>query len=146
MKTARLLIALCCVSPMACGSKAPPPAPAPAPPKIERLTLNIRTVAAVNDGRSVRLVIRRVDAKQFLQETYAMLVAVAEKPDDTMLSDQLLRPNTSIQLTLPLEAGSSVGVYFFYAQPQAEGWHLLIPARLGEVTVQAQQRAAYLVP
>jgi predicted component of type VI protein secretion system len=145
MKTTRLLIALFCSLLIACGSKAAPPAPAPVAPKIERLTLNIRTVAAVNDGRSVRMLIRRVEAKQFLQETYAALVAIAEKPDSSLLSDQLLRPSTAIQLTLPLEAGSSVGVYFFYAQPQAEGWHLLIPARLGEVTVQAQQHAAYLV-
>ncbi|HYQ18321.1 MAG TPA: hypothetical protein VEQ58_21245 [Polyangiaceae bacterium] len=129
-----------------CGSKTPPIPPAPpTPPKIERLTLDIKTVAGVNDGRSVRMLIRRVDAKQFLQETYAAVVAVAEKPDATLLSDQLLRPNTAIQLTLPLDAGSSVGVYFFFAQPQAEGWRLLVPARLGEVTVQAQQHSAYLV-
>jgi len=129
-----------------CGSKTATPAPAPpAPPQIERLTLNIRTVAGVNDGRSVRLLVRQVAAKQFLTETYAAVVAVAEKPDDTLLADQLLRPSTSIQLTLPLVAGSSIGVYFFFSQPQADGWRLLVPAKLGEVTVQAQQHSAYLV-
>jgi predicted component of type VI protein secretion system len=128
----------------ACGARPSAPA-APVVPKIERLTLHIRTTAGLNDGRSVRMLVRRVAAKQFLAETYPLLVALAEKPDETILSDQLLRPRTSIQLLLPLEAGSTVGVYFFYAQPQAESWRLLVPATLGDATIEAQQHAAYLL-
>jgi hypothetical protein len=91
------------------------------------------------------MVVRRVASKQFLTETYPLLVALAEKPDETFLSDQLLRPSTSIQLRLPLEPGATVGVYFFYAQPQAESWRLLVPAKLGDATIEAQQHAAYLL-
>lgn len=137
-----LLVALLCLQ--ACGSRPTPPA-APVVPAIERLTLHIRTTAALNDGRSIRMLVRRVASRQFLTETYPLLVALAEKPDETILSDQLLRPSTSIQLRLPLEAGATVGVYFFYAQPQAESWRLLVPAKLGEVTIEAQQHAAYLL-
>lgn len=128
----------------ACGSR--PAAPVvPVAPALERLTLHIRTSAALNDGRSVRMLVRRVAARQFLAETYPVLVALAEQPDETILSDQLLRPRTAIQLRLPLEAGATVGVYFFYAQPQAESWRLLVPAKLGDATIEAQQHAAYLL-
>jgi predicted component of type VI protein secretion system len=145
MKAGWLLVLASIVGVQACGSRASAPPPPPTPPKLERLTLSVRAVALANDGRSVRFLIRRVAAKQFVQETYATLVALAENPDDTILADQLLRPSTSIRLTLPLEAGSTVGVYFFYAEPRADSWRLLIPASLGEVTVQAQQHAAYML-
>ena len=143
MKTGRLLLVIAMVCQQACGSR-PTPAPAAAP-EIDLLSLQIRTSAGVNDGRSIRMVIRRVTSKQFLTDTYPALVALAEKPDETILSDQLLRPNTSIRLRLPLEAGSSVGVYFFYARPQAESWRLLVPSGLGDATIEAQQHAAYLL-
>ena len=144
MKSAGLrpLVVFACLQ--ACGSRPPAPAP-PAPPKIERLTLHIHTAASLNDGRSVRMLVRSVASKQFLTETYPTVAALAEQPDETVLSDQLLRPSTTIQMSLPLDAGASVGVYFFYAAPQAEAWRLLVPAKLGDVTIDAQRSAAYLL-
>lgn len=123
-----------------CSKDAPPPA---APPKLELMVLQVRTLDTVNDGRSVRMLVRRVSPKQFANDEYDAVVALAEHPDESVLSDQLLRPRSTIQLRLPLEAGTNVGVYFMFSQPRADSWKVLLPGNIGEVTVEAQKNNAY---
>lgn len=125
-----------------CSKDAPPPA---APVKIELLTLQIRTLDNVNDGRSVRLLVRRVDPKQFANDQYDSVISLAQHPDDSVLSDQLMRPRSAIRLRLPLEAGADVGVYFLFSKPEADSWKVLLPANIGEATVVAQQNIAYVL-
>jgi hypothetical protein len=109
------------------------------------LLLQIRALESVNHGRSVRMLVRRVKPKEFANEKYDAVVAIAEHPDDTVLADQLIRPRSVIQLRLPLEAGTDVGVYFMFSQPQADSWKVLLPGNSGEVTVEAQRNLAYLM-
>lgn len=123
-----------------CSKDAPPPA---APAKLELLALQIRTLENVNDGRSVRVLVRRVDPKQFANDQYDTVVSLAEHPDDSVLSDQLLRPRSAIRLRLPLEPGVDVGVYFLFSKPVADSWKVLLPGDVGEATVVAQTNLAY---
>jgi predicted component of type VI protein secretion system len=125
---------------LSCSKDAPPPA---VPPKVELLVLQIRALESANEGRSVRMLIRRVDPKQFANETYDSVVALAEHPDASVLSDQLLRPRSSVQLRLPLEADSNVGVYFLFTHLRADSWRVLIPGNSGEATIEAQRDMAY---
>ncbi len=130
------------VCPFGCSKDAPPPA---TPPKIELLLLQVRTLESVNQGRSVRMLVRRIKPKQFANEKYSALVTIAEHPDDSVLADQLLRPRSVVNLRLPLEPGSDVGVYFMFLQPEGESWKVLLPGDSGEVTIEAQRNLAYLL-
>ena len=138
----RLVLASMLVYPFGCSKDAPPPA---IPPKIDVLLLQVRTLESVNQGRSVRMLVRRVKPKQFATEKYAALVAFAEHPDDSVLADQLLRPRSSVNLRLPLEPGSDVGVYFMFLHPEGESWKVLLPGDSGEVTIEVQRDLAYLL-
>jgi len=136
---ARALFALALTT-AGCSKDAPPPA---APAKLELLALQLRTLDNVNDGRSVRVLVRRVEPKQFANDGYDSIVALAEHPDGSVLADQLLRPRSSIQLRLPLEVGVDVGVYFLFSRPAADSWKVLLPGDIGEATVVAQTNVAY---
>lgn len=140
LRSLRLAVIAAAIIVASCSKDAPPPA---VPPKLELLVLQVRTLDTVNDGRSVRMLVRRVSPKQFANDKYDAVVALAEHPDESVLSDQLLRPRSTIQLRLPLEAGTNVGVYFMFSQPQADSWKVLLPGNIGEVTVEAQKNNAY---
>src|SRR5690606_23355113 len=134
LKFLRLVAIPCLFALTLSCSKKPPP---PAPPKIETLNLQVRTTSGVNQGRSVRMLVRRVNPKQFANEKYKDIVALAERPDDSVLADQLLRPLSKIHLRLPLEDGANVGVYFLFTRPQTNSWKVLVPGKGGEVVVEA---------
>lgn len=140
LRPLRLAAIAAAITLASCSKDAPPPA---APPKLELMVLQVRALDTANDGRSVRMLVRRVEPKQFANDKYDAVVALAEHPDESVLSDQLLRPRSTIQLRLPLEAGTNVGVYFLFSQPQADSWKVLLPGNIGEVTVEAQKNNAY---
>lgn len=141
-KILRAAVAAAALTTVSCSKDVPPPA---VPPKLELLALQVRTLDSANDGRSVRVLVRRVDPKQFANDDYDSVIALAEHPDGSVLSDQLMRPRSAVALRLPLEAGVDVGVYFLFSRPAADSWKVLLPGNIGEATVVAQKNIAYVL-
>ncbi len=99
----------------------------PAVPDVDpTFELTVRATEESNRGRSVRMLTRWVTQAEFATDDYEAMVRLVEVPDDSVVGDRLLRPDSTIRIQIPVEKDGPIGVYFFFREPDADGWKVLV--------------------
>ena len=60
------------------------------------LTLNVRSPAGINQGRPLYMVVRAVDSKKYLSETYSDVAAKVVAPDDSVIETAVVYPGAEV--------------------------------------------------
>lgn len=81
----------------------------------------------LNEQRPAYLLVRNVDAKTYLEETYQTAAAKVMAPDDSVLESVVVFPGTRQEIKLSPPAKGQVAVYVFFYRPAGE-WKAILPA------------------
>jgi len=104
-----------------CGGSSSKPASAP------QIRIQVSSAPDANDKRPCYLVVRAVDAKAYVGDTYQAVAAMVMVPDDTVLSSTLVFPGTPVDLSLPTPQKGQVAVYVLFTYPKGD-WKALLPS------------------
>lgn len=98
------------------------------PPRIE---LTIKSNAETNNGQPFYIVIRSVNAKEFLTNSYQKIVRMifADSPDPSFLYACAILPGKKVVVTVEKPNQTSLGVYALFTQPGNQ-WKRLFPQPL----------------
>lgn len=124
------VLALCAT--LACAKKWPPAKPRAKPPKLEIYAFGD---ANSNGGHALQVVIRAVEEKEFIEDSYSDIAGLVSDPDKSVLDVVTVFPGepTFHSTTLELEeVPASVGVYGLFRDTKDSEWKILIETR-GEV-------------
>lgn len=93
----------------------------------------VDSTPTTNQGRSFYMVVRTVDERAFLADTYeAVASKVFGKPSDlSIVKSEAILPGITHQFSVrkPQDENQQLAVYFFFTNP-GENWKSLIPAPL----------------
>lgn len=104
------------------------------------MMLSVRPNDALNDQRPVYLLVRNVDEKTYLEETYEAAAAKVMAPDDSVLKMAVVFPGTPQDIKVSPPAKGQVGVYVFFYRAEGD-WKALLPstAELFEVEIKGSR-------
>jgi hypothetical protein len=93
----------------------------------EQVTFFVAPDKSINDERPVYIVIRKVNKKNFLTESYDNIVDMvyAEPPDESLLSWHILMPGQNEKILVTKPDKLSIGVYVLFTHP-GEKWKMLL--------------------
>jgi hypothetical protein len=91
------------------------------------LTVNVRSPAGTNQGRPLYMVVRTVDSKKYLSETYSDVAAKVVAPDDSVIETAVVYPGGEKSLRVKIPEESSVAVSFLFTAPDG-AWQALLDA------------------
>jgi hypothetical protein len=91
------------------------------------LTVNVRSPAGTNQGRPLYMVVRTVDSKKYLSETYADVAAKVVAPDDSVIETAVVYPGGEKSLRVKIPEETSVAVSFLFTAPDG-AWQALLDA------------------
>jgi predicted component of type VI protein secretion system len=111
--------------------------------KAPDLTIRVSTDKATNEGRPLHMLVRVVELKTFVEESYATVAPQVVAPDDSVLGQSVIYPGREavVGLDLPaLEERQSIAVYFLFTEPETP-WKLrLSDTSTGRVDVTLGER------
>lgn len=99
-----------------------------------QVSLAIRPDAALNEQRPAYLLVRNVDSKTFLEETYQAAATKVMAPDDSVLETAVIFPDTRQNIQVSPPEKGQVAVYVFFYKPQGD-WKALLPSGAGSFEV-----------
>jgi hypothetical protein len=99
-----------------CGAKRPP-----------QMTLNVKSTINTNDGQLFYLVIRTINEKQFLSDTYQAVAGMvfADPVDPSILGTQVIFPGLEQTFKIAQPVQNSVGFYFLFTAP-GDQWKRMV--------------------
>jgi hypothetical protein len=81
----------------------------------------------MNRGRPLYMVVRNVDQKTFLTESYQTVANQVVAPDATVVDAEVIFPGSKKRIDLPRQSKTPVAVYFLFTAPASgTSWKLLI--------------------
>ncbi|ACY15560.1 hypothetical protein [Haliangium ochraceum] len=105
---------------------------APNTPEQPRLTLRIASQQDTNAGRPLRVLVRSVDFKSFVEESYQDVAALVVAPDDSVRAAFVIFPGSPHSELLDAPADDeNLAVYFLFTDP-ATPWKRLYEAPIAE--------------
>lgn len=92
-----------------------------------RITLNVHSVPKANDGQLFYMVVRDVNQKQFLTDTYQSVAGMvfADPKDPSILSAQAIFPGQDQTLKVAQPAKNLLAVYFLFTDP-GDHWKKMV--------------------
>lgn len=102
-----------------CGGRKPIPPP--------QMTITVETNSKINGGQVFYFVMRSINEKQFLTDTYQAVAGIvfADPPDSSVLASQAIFPGLRQTFKVPQPTQNSVGFYFMFTDP-ADEWKKII--------------------
>ena len=107
------------------------------------LQLTVTSDGDVNQQRTLYMLIRTVDAKQYLTESYATVAAQVVTPDASVLASKVLLSPPPSPLKIPITDAKPLAIYFLFTTPAGD-WktlqeppfpkHLMITLGPGRIT------------
>jgi hypothetical protein len=97
-----------------------------------QITLNVHSVSKANDGQLFYMVVRDINQKQFLTDTYQSVAGMvfADPQDSSVLSAQAIFPGHDQTLTVSQPAKNQLAVYFLFTNP-GDHWKKMVSQPLG---------------
>ena len=92
-----------------------------------QVVFDVRPDDALNGQRPCYLVVRNVDSKTYLEETYQTAAAQVTSPDDSVLESAVLFPGTRKELKVAPPSKGMVAVYAFFYRPAGD-WKAILPS------------------
>ena len=96
-------------------------------------TVNVKSPPGANQGRPLYMVVRAVDPKQYMVETYADVAAKVVNPDDMVLQTVVVYPGTVKRVRVKLPPEQPVAISFLFTTPDGAWQQLLdvpVPERI----------------
>lgn len=95
---------------------------APSPFKI-----NVQSVATMNQNRPLYMVVRNVDQKTFLTESYQTVASQVITPDPSVVQSEVVFPGSKREIEIPTQTKTPVAIYFLFTAPASgQSWKILI--------------------
>jgi hypothetical protein len=91
-----------------------------------QVKLTVTPAVAMNDRRPCYLLVRNVDEKKFLEETYQTVTSKVMQPDDSVMKAAVVFPGTVLQLSVPKPEKGLVAVYVLFTRPTGD-WKATVP-------------------
>jgi len=109
-----------------CKAKAKADSVAPNPAKLV-LPIVVRPSADSNAGRPLYVVVRAIDEKRFIEDSYGAVAALVIEPDETVLATLVVFPGTNALQVLELaELPAVIGVYCLFTDTHEDGWKVML--------------------
>lgn len=103
-----------------------------------QLTISVSAAANVNQSRPVYMVVRTVDSKAYLSQTYQEVVAKVITPDNSIIHTAVIYPGGTKQVSVKVPQSLPVAVSFLFTSPDGE-WQTLFDALVpGAVDIQLE--------
>jgi hypothetical protein len=95
------------------------------------MTLTVKANYDTNRGNPVYVLVRSVNEKAFLTESYQDVIGIVFKdpPDPSILAYQVIVPGQKQKLRVEKPADTPIGVYCLYTEPD-EQWKMMLPQPL----------------
>lgn len=85
----------------------------------DKVTLAIATDRSTNGGRPFRVVVRAIDYKTYLEDTYAGIAAMVMTPDDSVQAMEVIHPGHDTRVEVAKPEQDSLAIYFLFTNPSA---------------------------
>src|SRR4051812_9486988 len=92
------------------------------------INLSVKSPAGTNMDRPMYMLVRKVDSKQFLNESYPEAAARVGFPDASVLMPPaVIYPGTIQNFEIPVPKDGPVAIYFLFTAPDGNYQFLLTP-------------------
>lgn len=107
------------LSTVGCGSRRPPPPP--------QMKLFLHSDPAINNGQLFYMVVRAINDKQFLTESYQTVAGMvfSDPADKTVLGVHVILPGNKQEFSVEQPEQNSVAFYFLFTDP-GDQWKKLV--------------------
>jgi hypothetical protein len=103
-----------------------------------QLTINVKAAPNTNQSRPVYMVVRAVDPKAYLSQSYDEVVAKVVSPDDAVLHSAVVYPGKTRQVNVQVPQALPVAVSFLFTSPDG-AWQTLLDAMVpGTVDIELE--------
>jgi hypothetical protein len=103
-----------------------------------QLTINVRAAPNTNQSRPVYMVVRTVDPKAYLSQSYDEVVSKVVSPDDAVLHSSVVYPGKTRQVSVRVPQALPVAVSFLFTSPDG-AWQTLLDAMVpGTVDIELE--------
>ncbi len=85
-----------------------------------QVEFHVRPDDALNENRPCYLVVRNVDSKTYLEETYQAAPLQVTAPDDSVLETAVVFPGTKKEISVSPPAKGMVALYVFFYHPTGD--------------------------
>jgi hypothetical protein len=103
-----------------------------------QLTISVSAAPNVNQSRPVYMVVRTLDSKAYLSQTYDEVVSKVIVPDASVLHTGVVYPGRSQQVNVKVPQSLPVAVSFLFTSPDG-AWQTLLDALVpGTVDIQLE--------
>lgn len=92
-----------------------------------QVQFHVRPDDALNENRPCYLVVRNVDSKTYLEETYQAASLQVTAPDDSVLETAVVFPGTKKEISVSPPAKGMVALYVFFYHPTGD-WKAIFPS------------------
>lgn len=92
-----------------------------------QMRLEVRPDDALNEHRPTYLLVRNVDSKTYLEETYQTAATKVMAPDDSVLKSAVVFPGTAQDIEVSPPSKGQVAVYVFFYRPKGD-WKAILPS------------------
>ena len=91
------------------------------------LKIGVQSAATMNQDRPLYMVVRNVDQKTFLTESYQTVANQVITPDPSVVQSEVVFPGSKHELEMPKQSKTPVAVYFLFTTPApGTSWKILI--------------------
>lgn len=90
-----------------------------------QLELIVHSDQETNQGLPFRMLVRTVDLKTYVEESYADVASKVMSPDDSILGSVVIFPGKQARVPVDRPANAPLGVYFLFTRP-GDPWKLRI--------------------
>lgn len=97
----------------------------------KHLTLTIKSMPEANRGKPVYVMVRSVNAKEFLTESYHDVANLlfTDPPDASILAYRVILPGQKQKIRMEKPEKTAVGVYCMFTEP-GDQWKIILPQPL----------------
>jgi hypothetical protein len=81
------------------------------------LTLQVQSADVMNQGRPLYMLVRNVDQKTFLTESYQTVASQVVTPDASVIDSEVIFPGSSRRFEVSRQSKTPVAVYFLFTSP-----------------------------
>ncbi|UQA56288.1 hypothetical protein [Polyangium aurulentum] len=92
-----------------------------------KVALRISPASDTNDRRPCYVLVRTVDTKTYMGDSYATIASMVMTPDDSVVASALVFPGTPKELTLSPPQKGQLAVYVLFTYPSGD-WKTLLPS------------------
>ena len=96
------------------------------------ITFHVMPDSSINNGQPLYIVIRKVNKKSFLLESYDEIadMVYSDPPDESLLAWHPLLPGKKDKIKVEKPKKNEVAIYAMFTQP-GEGWKIMLKSPLG---------------